>query len=337
MSFSLPEALDYLRRAHAAGRLGHAYLFIDPSAGSTVGWRLACELIKTVNGLPARADAAAVRASPDVHLAEPESKSRRIVIEQVRMLEAALRLRAAAINDNENVGDKEADDTRRPRKVAILRDADRLQPQAANAFLKTLEEPPDHSLLLLLTAQPEAMLDTILSRCIRVTLRADPAEAAGSSGRARPDEATLLTALREHDARGGQASAASVSIAYRLLRTFQTLLSDARARLTDEAEAALEADEKRYAQTTDSGKAYIEERQDALKAQVEARFVAERARLLDVLACWWGDTLRQARSAGETDALLRKLARLDELRQQLERPVQEALALEVAFLEIFAD
>ena len=80
----------------------------------------------------------------------PGSKSRRIVIDQIRGLEHALQMRAP--------------DGRK--KVAIISDADRLQPQAANAFLKTLEEPPNDSLLLLLSALPEALPDTILSRCL---------------------------------------------------------------------------------------------------------------------------------------------------------------------------
>src|SRR5207302_1363131 len=59
------------------------------------------------------------------------------------------------------------------RKVAIIAEADRLQPQAANAFLKTLEEPPRNSLLLLLSALPEALPDTIVSRCISIPLAAN--------------------------------------------------------------------------------------------------------------------------------------------------------------------
>src|SRR5206468_8551173 len=89
----------------------------------------------------------------DIFVAQPESKSRRIVIEQIRDLEHALQMRAP--NGR--------------RKVAIVSDADRLQPQAANAFLKTLEEPPKDSLLLLLSALPEALPETILSRCISIT------------------------------------------------------------------------------------------------------------------------------------------------------------------------
>ncbi len=106
-------------------------------------------------------------------MAEPESKSRRIVIEQIRELEHTLQMRAAD-------GQK---------KIVIISEADRLQPQAANAFLKTLEEPPANSLLLLLSALPEALPDTIISRCnITIPLspgaaKEPPAESAGSWSR----------------------------------------------------------------------------------------------------------------------------------------------------------
>src|SRR4029077_620583 len=87
---------------------------------------------------------------------EPECKSRKILVEQIRELGASLRLHA----------------TRAKVKFGVVYEADRLMPQAANAFLKTLEEPPDHSVLILVTALPEALLDTIRYRCIEVALRA---------------------------------------------------------------------------------------------------------------------------------------------------------------------
>ncbi len=51
------------------------------------------------------------------------------------------------------------------RKVAIVDDADDLNDEAANAFLKTLEEPPPSSVLILVGTSPESQLDTIVSRC----------------------------------------------------------------------------------------------------------------------------------------------------------------------------
>ncbi|MDR3634485.1 MAG: DNA polymerase III subunit delta' [Isosphaeraceae bacterium] len=59
-----------------------------------------------------------------------------------------------------------------PRKLAIVNDADDLNDEAANAFLKTLEEPPPGSILILIATSAEAQLETILSRC-RV-VRFDP-------------------------------------------------------------------------------------------------------------------------------------------------------------------
>jgi DNA polymerase-3 subunit delta' len=51
-------------------------------------------------------------------------------------------------------------------RVFIIDDAECLQHQAANSLLKTLEEPPDTSLIILITAKPFALLDTIRSRCL---------------------------------------------------------------------------------------------------------------------------------------------------------------------------
>ena len=52
------------------------------------------------------------------------------------------------------------------RKIGIVFEADRMNVQSANAFLKTLEEPPDGTILFLLTVRPYDLLDTIRSRCI---------------------------------------------------------------------------------------------------------------------------------------------------------------------------
>ena len=148
MAFSKKSAIGFLRRAHENKRLAHAYLISGP-VGS--GKReVAAELASAVNGT----DAGEVFSSKarEIFVAEPESKSRRILIEQIRELEHGLQMRGSEGR----------------RKVAIIAEADRLQPQAANAFLKTLEEPPANSLLLLLSALPEALPDTIVSRCISI-------------------------------------------------------------------------------------------------------------------------------------------------------------------------
>ncbi|PYL51608.1 MAG: hypothetical protein DMF33_10275 [Verrucomicrobia bacterium] len=127
MAFSRTTAFEHLRRAHKQNRLAHAYLITGPpGSGKQL---LAADLASLVNGTPAK-DVFSARAR-DIFVARPESKSRRIVIAQIRDLEHTLQMRAS--NGR--------------RKVAIISDADRLQTEAANAFLKTLEEPPRDSLL----------------------------------------------------------------------------------------------------------------------------------------------------------------------------------------------
>ena len=320
MAFAPAAAFDYLRRAYGSDRLGHAYLL--------VGGRSAMDLAAQIAGLTV-GNAGDPLAHPDVHLIEPESKSRRIVIEQIRDLEGALRLRASRDGG---------------RKVGIIRDADRLQIQASNAFLKTLEEPPAQSLLLLLSAHPESLPDTIVSRCIRVTLLD------GAAPERTPEEAALVELLAGYAADRARGVPPSLPIAYGLTREFTVLLGAVRARVQEEQEAALERERKQYGQTTDGS--WLGEREGYYKALTEARYVDERARLVELLARWWGDVLRVGAAGGAPEALpgagelagaiapaeiLRKLARIDDLRENMDRNIQEALALEVAFLRVFGE
>src|SRR5256885_11456136 len=172
MAFTRQAAIGLLRRAHNQKRLGHAYLISGP-AGS--GKReVAAQLASSVNGTDA-GDVFSSKAR-EIFVAEPESKSRRILIEQIRELEHGLQMCGAEGR----------------RKVAIIADADRLQQQAGNAFLKTLEEPPANSLLLLLSALPEALPDTIVSRCISIPLKANGGEIV------IPQRAELVELLRNN-------------------------------------------------------------------------------------------------------------------------------------------
>ena len=320
MAFTTEVALDYLRGANDRGRLAHAYL-ITGAAGS--GKRtLAAEVAELVNGSPAGKIFSG--SASDVHLASPESKARRISIEQLRDLEHSLQMRA----------------TGGRRKVAIVSDADRMGTQAANAFLKTLEEPPNNSLLLLLSTIPEVLPDTILSRCLAIPL-APPRDAALSA-----EENELIGLLRAFDPAAG-----GVHAAYKLVQDCLRLLGTIRRRIQDENEAAQKLEETRYKNTTDG--AWLEKREDHYKALAESLYLHERAKLVEILFLWWGDVLRVSTGVpgrelrvvqGATEAManrlttaeiLRRVRRLEELRDHLGRNVQEALALEVAFLNVF--
>src|SRR5437763_12683473 len=197
MAFSRTTALEYLRRAHEQNRVAHAYLITGPpGSGKQL---LAADLASLVNGTPAKGACSA--KAREIFVARPESKSRRILIEQIRDLEHALQMRAS--NGR--------------RKVAIIPDADRLVAQAANAFLKTLEEPPKDSLLLLLSALPEALPETILSRCIGIPLEPNVRR------QSKDEEEKLVKLLQvSHE------QSWTIQFAYRLAQEFQSLLRSVR-------------------------------------------------------------------------------------------------------------
>jgi DNA polymerase-3 subunit delta' len=322
MAFSPEIALDSLRRAHAANRLAHAYLIAGGDDASRR--RLTAQLTRLALGLAEGGHD--IPTDPDVRVIEPESKSRRITIEATRELSSALAMRSTRAGG---------------RKVGILFDADRLQPEAANAFLKTLEEPPGDSLLLLVSGRPENLLETILSRCIRVELKPSSTADAGT-----PRERAVGRLL---DDLAGAAStpATRISGAYRILREFQLVLTAAKDEIRAEEEAEFEAEEDKY-ERRDYGD-WLDEREAHHKVRGDSRYLAERERLVAALARWWqtvlhaslgvatGESAAQAAIAARlsTPEILRRLTRLEELHEWLGRNIQEALALEVAFLDAF--
>lgn len=321
MAFSKKTAIGFLRRAHENNRLAHAYLISGP-VGS--GKReVAANLASVVNGTEA-GEIFSSRAR-EIFVAEPESRSRRILIEQIRELEHGLQMRGAEGR----------------RKVAIIAEADRLQPQAANAFLKTLEEPPSNSLLLLLSALPEALPDTIVSRCICIPLAANGQRAE------IPERRELIELLRG----GAREKNWGIQQAYRLQQGMQTLLGRIKEKIKAENEEALETEEARYRNATDG--AWLEDREDYYKALTESLYIQRRAILIEVLLEFWSDVLRACTNVKQRDLpeakketetlserftvpdILRRIQRLEELRDNLGRNIQEALAFEVAFLEVF--
>lgn len=136
-SLELPEYLD---KAIAGGRLGHALLLHGKSidALQAAAEALSCRLFN-IPRLP----------HPDLFELRPTGKSRSISVDGMREL-------ILNLQHTSNRGEG---------KVAIIHEADRMNSQASNAFLKTLEEPPPATTLILLTTRPAALLPTIRSRC----------------------------------------------------------------------------------------------------------------------------------------------------------------------------
>ncbi len=150
-----PMAVKLLQRAVTNNRIAGAYLFYGPRG---IGKRLAAiEFAKGINcgnkpGDSCDRCSSCIRIEqnnyPDVLWVYPAGKSRQIKIERVRELQKSISWRAYE-------GRK---------KVAVIVDAHTLKIEAGNALLKTLEEPPPNSVIILITHSPETLLPTIRSR-----------------------------------------------------------------------------------------------------------------------------------------------------------------------------
>ena len=152
-----------LTAAYKAGRLPHGLLLHEaPGAGGDwlAKWVAGLVLCKNPGQAPCGACAGCHRVAtaqhPDLLVLQPIEESRQIRIEQIRELSEELALTA-------HQGSY---------KVAVITPADTLNRFAANALLKTLEEPPARTLLMLVVTQPSRLPATILSRCQRIRIRA---------------------------------------------------------------------------------------------------------------------------------------------------------------------
>lgn len=153
------EIIDRFRSLIGRGKLGHAYLFVGPEGigkrrvARLLAQALLCETRAAALVDPCGTCAACAQVGAGAHpdlmeIGRPADKNE-FPIAVIQSLVAQLALKPA----------------RGSRKVAIIDDADDLNEEAANCFLKTLEEPPPGSVLILLATAQETQLPTIQSRC----------------------------------------------------------------------------------------------------------------------------------------------------------------------------
>ena len=150
------DALKRFQRLMTAKRLAHAYLFTGPAQTGKMQTALAVAQLVNCDDIANAPCGACVScrkiasgSHPDIHIMALLDDENSIKIEQARqmMQRAALKAYEARV------------------KVFIIRGVDLMTREAANSLLKTLEEPPANTLMVLTTSVPEACLDTIKSRC----------------------------------------------------------------------------------------------------------------------------------------------------------------------------
>lgn len=313
-------AVEMLASAIQNDRIGHAYLITGPvQVGKTT---LAITFAMALNCLSEGARPCgrcrpctliAAQRHPDVSMVAPEISSRgkkTIKIDTMRDLQRKLQLAAVEARH----------------KVGIITEFDATNTNAANAFLKTLEEPPGDTILILTATEADALLDTIKSRCRVVAIRPIPTQqiqqALVTRWRVSAEQAHLLA----HLANGRFGWAVNASQDPTLIQQRLDQLSLLREILSSNIVGRFKHAEK-------------------LAKQPEKLFD-----LLNMWLTWWRDLvllthdtdqlinidertrLEQLKSTWETDDILASLNQTSAILWQLERNVNIRLALENLFL-----
>jgi DNA polymerase-3 subunit delta' len=321
--------ITQLRQSLARGRLAHAYLFAGPRGSGKEA--VAGTLAKALNCLEAEHDSCDRCDScrridagnhPDIYWLRPESKSRRISIEQIRDFERGINLKPTSARI----------------KVGIVVDADCLGEEASNAFLKTLEEPPAQTVILLLTAEPQRLLPTILSRCLKLSFGSTARSVSPYRDRLVP----LLVNFTRRDERG-------IRAAYQFLAEINGLLQELRGHIRQEIEEKDKLD--RYEAIEPDVRERLEEQQTA---RVEGAYRAAREEVLEEIYAWFGDlllcvegadrqllehsdqlrALQEAATGQSSGRAQANLEAIEQIRESLARNISEPLALEVGLLKL---
>jgi DNA polymerase-3 subunit delta' len=275
--------LAALERALASGSPAHAWLFTGAEGVGkhTAAVEFAAALNCTGTNKPCGEcrscqDTLAARhtdvefVAPGGICDEPDHRdhadSRNLRICQVRRLERVLSLAPYAGG----------------RRVAVVDAADSLQAEAANAFLKTLEEPPAGSVIILLAERPERLPETVISRCQRLDFRPVDRDTLRSELVRRGAEPHLGEAI---------ASAAGGRIGWALRALADPSMLDERSRMLDDAVRLAHAGRvARFAWARDA--------QGRGSEDARERYLRE----LGIWETWWRDVLLF--SAGAADGAI---------------------------------
>jgi len=354
MAYTEEKAYELIKSAHDRGRLGHAFIIsgtkhagveslttrvinlinceeqkepVDKSGGDDMFDLFGeVEEVKPPEIQPAAENLQELEGEL-VRIVRPQMKSRIIPVDAMRELEKSMFKTAP----------------RGKYKVGVIVDADRMRVEAANAFLKTLEEPPNGSILFLLTASPERLLSTILSRCVNIPLIAENDVREVLEG-----EQEMLNTLLKNAKIGFN----SISRALTIKSVFASILSKRKLAIGKGHDTSLKEEQDHYKNTTDGE--WLKDREKHYESLTQSDYIFERSKFIDFLILWLGDLVRMKSGATRLDfdqheaamasaaakesleSLLLRMDAMEELRGLFETNVSEALALEVCFMKAFA-
>jgi len=211
----------------------------------------------------------------DVVWIEPEKKSRVVGVDRIRELQRV-------IYQTSYSGGW---------KAVVFVGADRIGEEAANSFLKTLEEPPARCIFFLLTDTPQAILPTILSRCQRLLLSSE------SEVLPEPWRSALIEIL---------ATPLGGGLMGRLTRSsrLDKLLSDVKKTVEKEEKKRYQEEQDAMRNPDDKVKA-TKAKDVILEARIEARFRGLRAMVLRAMLFWYRDLLVSVTVCGAGPSPLR--------------------------------
>ena len=288
----LRPAQEAFNASLAAGRLGHA-LLVQAAPGQGGEWlatwiaaRMFCRKPAAPCGACLDCRRVVSGEQPDLMRLSPIEESKEIRIDQVREMAAELALTGHG----------------RGRKIALITPAERLNRNAANALLKTLEEPAGSSLLLLVTGEPSRLPATVQSRCTRV-------------GAPVPPIAELESWLRARGGKGIDWKAVMSAIGPRPVLALQ-VEAEAIADLQRETARALDQVASGELDPVETAETWGKD-DFALRITCIENWIVSRIRE-------WASGKR----AGQADALFAALDDAREARQWAETPINKPLALE---------
>lgn len=269
-----PHVLKAVRNAKKNGRLAHSYIIysdntlLGKSMASVLSKLIACEKDGLSSPCNSCVNCLALEKGiySDLYKLEPLSKSRRILIGDDDSEQNTMRWFQSKFYYSSLSGASS-------RKIGIIYEADRIMPQAQNAFLKTLEEPPSNSYFILCTDNPKALLSTVISRCQKISLLTNKVsydfkyaqELFGSLKRFVTVERTIPNAVNEIDL---------------LCKIFSDIKSDS----DKEISAQWDEKAKKSGESASDIKKYLT---PAKEAAVSSEYMLRREEIINAIVTWF--------------------------------------------------